>query len=82
MGNRDVLHGDASVIVEVLKVMVSKYSSEVGDDAVRETESVDDIFKELNCLLCSSRNKQFVFDPLSRTCRWLCTRTRNHLALA
>ena len=54
MGNRDILDRDASVFVEVPKVMASKCSSEVGDDAVRETESVDDIFKELDYLLSSS----------------------------
>ena len=53
MGNGDVLDGDASVFAEVPKVM-AKCSFEVGDDAVRETESVDDIFEELDCLLCSS----------------------------
>ena len=65
MGNGDVLDGDAPVFVEIPKVMASNCSSEVGDDAVRETESVDDIFKELDCLYSSSRNKRFVFDPLS-----------------
>ena len=25
---------------------------------------MDDIFEELDCFLCSSRNKRFVFDPL------------------
>ena len=64
MGNGDVFDGDALVFVEVPNVMASKRSSEVGDDAVRETKSVDDIFEELDCLLCSSRNKRLVFDPL------------------
>ena len=64
MGNGDVFDGDASVFIEVPKVMANKRSSEVGDDAVRETESVDDIFEELDCFLCSGRNKRFVFDPL------------------
>ena len=54
MGNGDIFDGDASVFAEVQKVMVSKCSSEVGDDAVRETESVDDIFEGLDCFLCSS----------------------------
>ena len=54
MGNGDVFDGDALVFIEVPKVMASKRSSEVGDDAVRETESVDDIFEELDCFLCSS----------------------------
>ena len=44
--------------------MTSECSFEVGDNVVREIESVDDIFKELDYLLCSSRNKRFVFDPL------------------
>ena len=25
---------------------------------------MDDLFEELDCFLCSSRNKQLVFDPL------------------
>ena len=54
MGNGDVFDGDASVFAEVLKVMASKHSSEVSDDAVRETESVYDVFKALDCFLCSS----------------------------
>ena len=45
-------------------MMTSKCSSEVGDNAVRETESMDDVFEELDCLFCGSRNKAFVFDPL------------------
>ena len=64
MGNRDVFNRDASVFTEVPKMMASKCSFEVGDNAVRETESVDDIFEELDCFLFSSQNKRFVFDPL------------------
>ena len=60
MGNRDVFDEDASVFAEVPKVMAGKFSSEVGDDAVRETESVDDVFEELDCFLCGSRDKRFV----------------------
>ena len=45
MGNRDVFDGDASVFVEVQKMVTSECSFEVGDNAVRETESVDDIFE-------------------------------------
>ena len=50
---------DALVLIEVPKVMASKHTSEVGDNAVRETESVDDIFEELDCFLCSGQNKRF-----------------------
>ena len=57
MGNKDVFDGDASVFTEVPKMMNSECSSEVGDDAIRETESVDDIFEELDCFLCSSRDE-------------------------
>ena len=64
MDNRDVFDRDASVFVEVPKIVTSERSFEVGDNAVRETKSVDDIFKELDCLLCSCRNKWLVFDPL------------------
>ena len=49
MGNRDIFDGDAMVFIEVPEVMASKRSSEVDDDAVWETKSVDDIFEELNC---------------------------------
>ena len=52
------------VFVEVPKVMVSKCSFEVSDDAVQETKSVDDVFKELDCFLCSSRNERFILNPL------------------
>ena len=64
MGNGDIFDGDASVFAEVLKMMTSECSSKVGDNAVRETKSVDDIFEELDCLVCSGRNKRLVFDPL------------------
>ena len=64
MGNGDIFDEDASVFVEVPKMMTSQCSSEVGDNAIWETKFVDDIFKELDCLLSSSQNKRFVFDPL------------------
>ena len=50
MGNRNIFDGDATVFVEVLEVMSSKRSSEISDDAVWQTKSMDDIFKELNYL--------------------------------
>ena len=64
MGNRDVFDRDALVFIEVLKMMTNECSSEVSDNVVRETESVYDVFKELDCFLCSSRDKRFVLDPL------------------
>ena len=64
MGNGDVFDGDTMVFAEIPKVMASKCSSEVGDNAIWEIEFVDDIFEELDCFLCSSRNKRFVFDSL------------------
>ena len=64
MGNRDILDGDALVFAEVPKVMASKRSSEVGDDAVRDTESVYNFFKEFDCFLRGSRDEQFVLNPL------------------
>ena len=66
MGNGDVFDGDASIFAEVLKMMASKHSSKVGDNAVRETKSVDDIFEELDCFLCSSLDKSFILDPLGK----------------
>ena len=64
MGNGDILDGDASVFAEVPKMMTSECGSEVGDDVVQETESVDDIFEELDCFLYSGRDKRFILDPL------------------
>ena len=64
MGNGDIFDGDALVFTEVPKMMTSECGSEVGDNAIWETKSVDDIFEELDCLLCSGQNKRFVFDPL------------------
>ena len=64
MGNRDIFDGDAVVFVEVPKVMASECSSKVGDYAVRETESVDDVFEELDYFLCSSRDERFILNPL------------------
>ena len=54
MGNGDIFNGDAPVFAEFPKVMASKRSSEVGDDAVWETKSVYNIFKEIDCFLRSS----------------------------
>ena len=64
MGNGDVFNGDAPVFAEVPKMMAGKRGSEVGDDAIRETESMDNIFEELDCFLCSSRDERFILDPL------------------
>ena len=64
MGNRDVFDGDASVFIEVPKMMTSECSSEVGDNAVWETKSMDDVFEELDCFLCNSGDEQFVLNPL------------------
>ena len=64
MGSRDVFDGDASVFAEVPKMVTSECSSEVSDNAIRETESVIDIFEELDCLLCSGQNKRLVLNPL------------------
>ena len=51
MGNGDVFDGDASVFAEVPKMVTSKCSFEVGHNTVWETESMDDIFKELDYIL-------------------------------
>ena len=66
MCNGDVFDEDASVFAEVPKMMASKRSSKLGDNAVRETESVDDIFEELDCFLCSSRDERFILNPLEK----------------
>ena len=48
MGNRVIFDRDAPVFTEVLKMMTSECGSEVGDNAIRETESMDDILEELS----------------------------------
>ena len=45
-------------------MVTGECSSEVGDNAIREAESVDDIFEELDYFLCSSRDERFILDPL------------------
>ena len=45
-------------------MMTSECSSEVSDNTIWETESMDDIFEELDCFLCSSRDERFIFNPL------------------
>ena len=64
MGNRDVFDEDASAFTEFPKIVTSECSSEVGDNAIRETKSMDDIFKKLDSFLCSSRDERFILDPL------------------
>ena len=64
MSNGDIFDGDATVFAEIPEVMAGKCSSEVGDDAVRETKSMDDVFEELDCFLCNSGDEQFVLNPL------------------
>ena len=64
MGNRNVFDRDASVFVEVPKMVTNECSSKVGDNVVWEIKSMDDIFEELDCLLCSGQNKRLIFDPL------------------
>ena len=64
MSNEDVFDGDVMVFIEVPKVMASKCSSEVGDDAVWDTKSVYDFVKEFDCFLHGSRDERFVLDPL------------------
>ena len=48
MSNGNIFNGDALVFTEVPKMMAGKRGSEVGDNAVRETEPVYDIFKEVD----------------------------------
>ena len=64
MGNGDIFNEDAMVFAEVPEVMASECSFEIGDDAVWEPKSMDDIFEELDCFLCSSLDERFIFNPL------------------
>ena len=45
-------------------MMTNECGSEVGDNAIQEAESMDDILEELDCFLCSSRDERFILDPL------------------
>jgi len=64
MSNGNVFNRNAPVLAEVPKMMAGKSCPEVGDNAVRETESVYDVFKELDCFLSSSCDEWFVLNPL------------------
>ena len=64
MSNGNVFNRDAPVFAEVPKMMAGKSCPEVGDDVVREIESVYDVFKELDCFLSSSCDEWFVLNPL------------------
>jgi hypothetical protein len=64
MGKGDIFDRDTTVFVEIPKVVASECSSEVGDDAARETKSVDDVFEEHDCFLCSSGDERFILNPL------------------
>ena len=55
MGNGDVFNEDAPVFAKVPEMIAGKRGSEVSDDTVREAKTMDNVFKELDCLLCSSR---------------------------
>ena len=59
----NVFNRNAPVLAEVPKTMAGKRGPKVGDDAVRETESVYDVLKELDCFFSSSCDEWFVFDP-------------------
>ena len=64
MSNGNIFNRDAPIFAEVPKMMAGKSRPEVSDDAIWETESVYDVFKELDCFLSSSCDKWFVLDPL------------------
>ena len=64
MSNGNVFNRDAPVLTEVPKMMAGKGCPKVGDDAVQETKSVDDVFEELDWFLCSSRDERFILNPL------------------
>ena len=70
MGNRDVFNKDALVFAKVPKMMTNECGSEVGDNAIWETKSVDDIFEELDCFLYSGRDERFILDPLGELVQW------------
>jgi hypothetical protein len=64
MSNGNVFNRDAPFFAEIPKMMAGKSCPEVGDDAVRETKYVYDVFKELDCFLSCSCNEWFVLNPL------------------
>jgi hypothetical protein len=51
--HRNVLDNCASVIVEVLKIITGERGPQVGDDAVRQAEAVDNFVEQLSCLFRS-----------------------------
>jgi hypothetical protein len=59
-----MLDREASFVTKILEVAAGKCGSQVGDDAIWQGEPVDDVIKQLDCLICSSLNEGFVLDPL------------------
>ena len=50
MSDRSPINSDAISITEVLELLPGEVSPVVSDDTVRNTESVDDVKEEFDCL--------------------------------
>jgi hypothetical protein len=51
--HRNVLDNYASVIAEVPEIVTGERGPQVGDDAIRQAEAVDNLVEQLSCLLRS-----------------------------
>jgi hypothetical protein len=51
--HRNVLNYYASVIAEVLEIVIGECGPQVGNDAVRQAKAVDNFIEQLNFLLRS-----------------------------
>jgi hypothetical protein len=54
--HRNVLNYYASVIVEVLEIVIGERGPQVSNDAIRQAKAVDNFVEQLSCFLRSLRN--------------------------
>jgi hypothetical protein len=53
MHHRNILNHYASIIIEVLEIVIGERGSHVGNDAIGQAKAVNDFIEQLGYLLCS-----------------------------
>ena len=64
MGNQDILDGDTPVFAKILEIIAGERRPQVGDDTVRQTESVNYILEQLGCFLRYRHDERLVLNLL------------------
>ena len=63
LSHRDVLDKNRSIIAEILDVTSSKGGSQVGDDCVWQTKTMEDLFEEVSGFFRRADNERIVLNP-------------------